>query len=107
MAAPSGSLRVALPQPARAASDRARRAVRRRGMGSGREYTPAVAEFARRLTLLDLVLIGAGGAIGSGIFRTPSQVAAAVPSPGGMLLAWAIGGVVTRAGGRKIGAEGG
>ena len=57
-----------------------------------------MAEFARRLTLLDLVLIGAGGAIGSGIFRTPSQVAAAVPTPGGMLLAWAIGGVVTLAG---------
>ena len=57
-----------------------------------------MAEFARRLTLLDLVLIGAGGAIGSGIFRTPSQVAAAVPSPGGMLLAWGLGGVVTLAG---------
>ena len=55
-------------------------------------------EFARRLTLFDLVLIGAGGAIGSGIFRTPSQVAAAVPSPAWMLAAWALGGAVTLAG---------
>ncbi|HEX3343350.1 MAG TPA: amino acid permease [Polyangiaceae bacterium] len=55
-------------------------------------------EFARRLTLLDLVLIGAGGAIGSGIFRTPSQVAAAVPSPAWILAAWALGGAVTLAG---------
>jgi APA family basic amino acid/polyamine antiporter len=57
-----------------------------------------VTEFDRRLTLADLVLIGAGGAIGSGIFRVPSQVAAAVPSASRMLLAWALGGVVTLAG---------
>ena len=57
-----------------------------------------MAEFARRLTLFDLVLIGAGGAIGSGIFRTPSQVAAAVPSPAWILAAWAFGGAVTLAG---------
>jgi APA family basic amino acid/polyamine antiporter len=57
-----------------------------------------VPEFARRLTLFDLVLIGAGGAIGSGIFRTPSQVAAAVPSPAWILAAWALGGAVTLAG---------
>ena len=55
-------------------------------------------EFARRLSRLDLVLIGAGGAIGSGIFRTPSQVAAAAGSPGWMLGAWGLGGVVTLAG---------
>jgi APA family basic amino acid/polyamine antiporter len=57
-----------------------------------------VAEFARRLTLLDFVLIGVGGAIGSGIFRTPSQVAAALPSPGWMLVAWGLGGAMTLAG---------
>jgi APA family basic amino acid/polyamine antiporter len=55
-------------------------------------------QFARRLTLFDLVLIATGGAIGSGIFRTPSQVAAAVPSPSWMLGAWALGGAVTLAG---------
>jgi APA family basic amino acid/polyamine antiporter len=57
-----------------------------------------MAEFAKRLTLLDLVLAATGACIGSGIFRTPSQVAAAVPSPGWMLAVWALGGAVTLAG---------
>ncbi len=55
-------------------------------------------EFARRLTLFDLVLVATGAAIGSGIFRTPAQVAQAVPSLGGILGAWALGGAVTLAG---------
>lgn len=54
--------------------------------------------FAKRLTLADLVLIGAGGAIGSGIFRSPSQVAAALPSTAWDLAAWALGGMLTLAG---------
>src|SRR5580693_2954765 len=57
-----------------------------------------MAEFAKRLTFFDLVLIGTGGSIGAGIFRTPSQVAAALPSPAGILTAWAIGGALTLAG---------
>lgn len=57
-----------------------------------------VPEFARKLTLLDLTLVAAGGAIGSGIFRTPAQVAAAVPSAGGILTAWGLGGALTLAG---------
>jgi APA family basic amino acid/polyamine antiporter len=57
-----------------------------------------VAAFAQRLTRTDLVLIATGAAIGSGIFRSPSQVAAAVPSPAGVLAAWVLGGVVTLAG---------
>ena len=54
--------------------------------------------FSKRLTLADLVLIGAGGAIGSGIFRSPSQVAAALPSTGWDLAAWGLGGLLTLAG---------
>ncbi len=57
-----------------------------------------VPEFARRLTLFDLVLVAAGASIGSGIFRTPSQVAAALPSGAGILLAWGLGGALTLAG---------
>jgi APA family basic amino acid/polyamine antiporter len=57
-----------------------------------------MAAFAQRLTRTDLVLIATGAAIGSGIFRSPSQVAAAVPSPGWVLAAWVLGGVVTLAG---------
>jgi basic amino acid/polyamine antiporter, APA family len=55
-------------------------------------------EFARRLTLFDLVLVATGGTIGSGIFRTPGQVAQAVPSLAGILGAWGLGGAVTLAG---------
>ena len=54
--------------------------------------------FSKRLTLADLVLIGAGGAIGSGIFRSPSQVAAALPSTAWDLAAWGLGGLLTLAG---------
>jgi APA family basic amino acid/polyamine antiporter len=57
-----------------------------------------VPQFARRLTLADLVLIGAGGAIGSGIFRSPSEVAAALPSTRWDLAAWGLGGLLTLAG---------
>jgi APA family basic amino acid/polyamine antiporter len=57
-----------------------------------------VSGFSKRLTLADLVLIGVGGAIGSGIFRSPSQVAAALPSTGWDLAAWGLGGLLTLAG---------
>jgi len=54
--------------------------------------------FAKRLTLFDLALVAIGASIGSGIFRTPSQIAAAVSSPVWMLAVWALGGAVTLAG---------
>ena len=62
------------------------------------DSTRGVAAFARRLTLFDLVLIATGASIGSGIFRTPSQVAAALPTTGGLLFAWGLGGALTLAG---------
>ena len=61
-------------------------------------WKPASPEFARLLTLFDLMLLGAGASIGVGIFRTPSQVAAAVPSAAGIVFVWALGGIVTLAG---------
>jgi basic amino acid/polyamine antiporter, APA family len=57
-----------------------------------------VPTFAKRLTLFDLLLVAAGASIGSGIFRTPSQVAAALPSRAGILFAWGLGGALTLAG---------
>jgi APA family basic amino acid/polyamine antiporter len=65
-------------------------------------------DFAKRLTWFDLVLIGVGGSIGSGIFRSPSQVAAALPSPAWILAAWMLGGAMTLAGSltfAELGAE--
>jgi APA family basic amino acid/polyamine antiporter len=57
-----------------------------------------VAELIRRLTLFDLTMIAVGAAVGSGIFLTPSSIAAALPSPVWMLGVWVMGGVVTLCG---------
>jgi APA family basic amino acid/polyamine antiporter len=57
-----------------------------------------MADFVKRLTLFDLVLLATGAAIGAGIFRTPSQVLAAVPSIPEALSLWALGGALTLAG---------
>jgi APA family basic amino acid/polyamine antiporter len=47
----------------------------------------------RVLSLWDVVMIVIGGVIGSGIFLTPSKIAAAVPSPLLMLAVWVVGGL--------------
>jgi len=47
----------------------------------------------RILSLWDLVMIVIGGVIGSGIFLTPSKIAAAVDSPLLMLAVWVVGGL--------------
>ncbi len=52
----------------------------------------------RRLGLPSAILIVLGLIIGSGIFLTPQNIAAAVPVPGLMLLVWVISGLLTLAG---------
>ncbi len=47
----------------------------------------------RILSLWDVVMIVVGGVIGSGIFLSPSEIAAAVPSPLLMLAVWIVGGL--------------
>jgi len=47
----------------------------------------------RILTLWDVVMIVIGGVVGSGIFLSPSEIAAAVPAPVLMLLVWVVGGM--------------
>ena len=47
----------------------------------------------RILSLWDVVMIVIGGVIGSGIFLTPSKIAAQVPSPLLMLAVWVVGGM--------------
>jgi len=47
----------------------------------------------RILTLWDVVMIVIGGVIGSGIFLSPSEIAAAVPAPVLMLAVWVVGGL--------------
>jgi APA family basic amino acid/polyamine antiporter len=47
----------------------------------------------RILSLWDVVMIVVGGVIGSGIFLSPSEIAAAVPAPLLMLAVWVVGGL--------------
>ncbi len=42
-----------------------------------------------------IVFVGLGVAIGSGIFTTPGDMAGWIPSPGWMLVAWIVGGLIT------------
>ncbi len=48
--------------------------------------------------LYGLTMIAIGSSIGSGIFRTPSEIASYLPSEGLMLLVWAVGGVISLCG---------
>ena len=50
--------------------------------------------YARRLGLFSGTMAVVGGIIGGGIFRTPVTVAERLRSPGFVLLAWVIGGIV-------------
>jgi len=47
----------------------------------------------RVLGLWDVIMIVVGGVIGSGIFLSPSEIAAAVPAPLLMLAVWVVGGM--------------
>ncbi|MGD1010154.1 MAG: amino acid permease [Candidatus Aminicenantales bacterium] len=47
----------------------------------------------RILTLWDVIMIVIGGVVGSGIFLSPSEIAAAVPTPVLMLAVWVVGGM--------------
>jgi APA family basic amino acid/polyamine antiporter len=52
----------------------------------------------RQLGLFDATMVVAGSVIGVGIFTTTGFVAAAVPDPFWLLVAWAIGGAISAAG---------
>ena len=50
--------------------------------------------YLRRLGLFSGTMAVVGGIIGGGIFRTPATVAERLHSPGSVLVAWVIGGMV-------------
>ena len=52
----------------------------------------------RKLGPFDAAMLVVASVIGAGIFVTPGQVAALVPDPGWILLAWAAGGMLSLAG---------
>jgi basic amino acid/polyamine antiporter, APA family len=56
---------------------------------------PRAAQLARRLGSFDVALIVMGSLIGSGIFRAPAVVAQRAPAPSLILMAWAVGGLIT------------
>ena len=64
--------------------------------------TPARAQLSRRLGFWSSIGFVIGMTIGSGIFRTPAQIAERVPDPLAMLAVWALGGAVTLCGALSI-----
>ena len=60
--------------------------------------TPADAPLARRLGLTSAIMVVVGSIIGSGIFLTPQNIAAAVEIPGVMIFVWVLTGLLTLAG---------
>jgi basic amino acid/polyamine antiporter, APA family len=59
-------------------------------------------QLSRRLGFWSSIGFVVGMTIGSGIFRTPAQIAARVPDPLTMLAVWGLGGIVTMCGALSI-----
>lgn len=55
-------------------------------------------QLRKELTLYGLTMVAIGSCIGSGIFLTPAQIAAHLPSPALILLVWTVGGVIALTG---------
>lgn len=60
--------------------------------------SPPSSNLERKLNLFDSAMIMMGIVIGSGIFLTTGIMATSIPSPGLILLAWLVGGLLTLAG---------
>jgi basic amino acid/polyamine antiporter, APA family len=60
-------------------------------------------KLAKELTLYGLIMVAIGSSIGSGIFVTPSQIAAQVPSSGMIIAVWILGGLVSLTGALTFG----
>jgi APA family basic amino acid/polyamine antiporter len=58
----------------------------------------AQTELKRQLSLFDAVMLISGDMIGIGIFVTTGAIAETLPSPGGVLLVWVLGGVLALTG---------
>jgi len=63
---------------------------------------PKSERLSRRLGFWSSIGFVIGMTIGSGIFRTPAQIAARVPDPAAMLAVWGLGGAVTLCGALSI-----
>lgn len=54
--------------------------------------------FKKEVSLFGLTMIAVGSSIGSGIFKTPSEIANFLPSEGLMLSVWVVGGLISLCG---------
>lgn len=54
--------------------------------------------FKKEVSLFGLTMIAVGSSIGSGIFKTPSEIANFLPSEGLMLSVWVVGGIISLCG---------
>ena len=55
-------------------------------------------QLQKQITLFSLTMIAVGSSIGSGVFRTPSEIAGYLPTTGWMLGVWVVGGFVALCG---------
>jgi APA family basic amino acid/polyamine antiporter len=55
-------------------------------------------QLRKELTLYGLTMVAIGSCVGSGIFLTPSQIAAQLPSPVMILVVWVVGGIIALTG---------
>ncbi|MBN1225213.1 MAG: amino acid permease [Candidatus Aminicenantes bacterium] len=67
-------------------------------LNNSKGYGEKTAGLLRQLGLFDSTMIMVGIVIGSGIFLTTGIMAKSIPSPGLILLAWVVGGLLTLAG---------
>jgi basic amino acid/polyamine antiporter, APA family len=55
-------------------------------------------QLKKQITLYSLIMIAIGSSIGSGIFKTPSEIAGYLPTEGWMFMVWIAGGLVALCG---------
>jgi basic amino acid/polyamine antiporter, APA family len=64
-------------------------------------------ELKQSLTLVGLTMIAIGASIGSGIFRTPGKIVAALHQPELVIMIWVVGGIIALCGALTFGELGG
>lgn len=57
-----------------------------------------MSSWQKQIGLFSLIMIAVGSSIGSGIFRTPSEIAHYLPTTGWMLMVWVVGGIIALCG---------
>ena len=62
-------------------------------------------EFVKALTLTDATMLVVGSMIGSGIFIVSADISRTLGSPGWLLIAWVLTGVITVLGARPMGGQ--